>query len=172
MCFSLPLHLPQRAFPPTPRLPVVRSPEGHEHHALGRLHRGGGRPRLASLGTPERLKSVRDCVARAIPGTSWKITTEEARKAISKTRFQSHSARGFPTATAAMSETGDDVNDLAEEPVGDAGEDPFGGSDLEPVTDEEDEDDDGEDLLENQEMCVGSLWLLLAPSRISRPRTY
>ena len=55
-----------------------------------------------------------------------------------------------------MSDNGD-VNDFgnAEEPEADVGEDPFGGSDLEPVTDEEeDDDDDGEDLLENQEMCV------------------
>jgi hypothetical protein len=59
------------------------------------------------------------------------------------------------SATAAMSDNGD-VNDFGdvEEPEPDVGEDPFGGSDLEPVTDDEEEDDDGEDLLENQEMCV------------------
>jgi len=59
------------------------------------------------------------------------------------------------SATAAMSDNGD-VNDFGdvEEPEPDVGEDPFGGSDLEPVTDDEDEEDDGEDLLENQEMCA------------------
>ena len=54
-----------------------------------------------------------------------------------------------------MSDNGD-VNDFGdvEEPEPDVGEDPFGGSDLEPVTDDEEDDDDGEDLMENQEMCA------------------
>jgi|MDSW01.2.fsa_nt_gb hypothetical protein len=55
----------------------------------------------------------------------------------------------------------EDVNDFGDaaddagDGVGDP-EDPFGGSDLEPVTDDDEgeEDDDGEDLMENQEMCV------------------
>ena len=79
-----------------------------------------------------------------------------------------------------MSDNGD-VNDFgnAEEPEADVGEDPFGGSDLEPVTDEEeDDDDDGEDLLENQEMCaIGPVFYSWHPSRLghapraaSRPR--
>jgi hypothetical protein len=67
-----------------------------------------------------------------------------------------------PRATTAgtMSEP-EDVNDFGDaaddagDGVGDP-EDPFGGSDLEPVTDDDEgeEDDDGEDLMENQEMCV------------------
>ena len=67
-----------------------------------------------------------------------------------------------PRATTAgtMSEP-EDVNDFGDA-ADDAGdgvvdpEDPFGGSDLEPVTDDDEgeEDDDGEDLMENQEMCV------------------
>jgi hypothetical protein len=72
------------------------------------------------------------------------------------------------SATAAMSDNGD-VNDFGDvvEPEPDVGEDPFGGSDLEPVTDDEDEEDDGEDLLENQEMCaIGPVFYSWHPSRL------
>ena len=58
-----------------------------------------------------------------------------------------------------------DVDDAPSEGL-DEPEDPFGGSDLEPVTDDEEEDDDGEDLMENQEMCVP---VPIAPAS-SRPR--
>ena len=81
---------------------------------------------------------------------------ETVIKAISPSQFSnSQTCARAVSATAAMSDNGD-VNDFGdvEEPEPDVGEDPFGGSDLEPVTDDEEEDDDGEDLLENQEMCV------------------
>jgi len=79
-----------------------------------------------------------------------------SRREIALSQFSnSQTCARAVSATAAMSDNGD-VNDFGdvEEPEPDVGEDPFGGSDLEPVTDDEEEDDDGEDLLENQEMCV------------------
>lgn len=76
-----------------------------------------------------------------------------------------------PTTTTGTMSAPEDVNDFGDvEDAPSAGldepEDPFGGSDLEPVTDEEEEDEDGEDLMENQEMCVP---VPIAPAP-SRPR--
>lgn len=85
---------------------------------------------------------------------STRLILQEVQKP-AKVRFEIIRRASGSTQPAAMSDNGD-VNDFAdvEDPAGDVGEDPFGGSDLEPVTDDEEEDDDGEDLLENQEMCV------------------
>jgi hypothetical protein len=49
----------------------------------------------------------------------------------------------------------DEADDYGDDAAGGGDDDPF--SDLERVSDEEDEDDDGEDLFENQEMCVPAL---------------
>ena len=125
-------------------------PQGDEDDALGGSMSSSGRASTLGLAAV-RCAPGRVGVSREnVPRTSARSARQSPR------RFKKRACHSHSTCDG-HHERAEDVNDFGDvEDAPSAGldepEDPFGGSDLEHVTDEEEED--GEDLMENQEICV------------------